>query len=104
VLLEGPATNNATNDDPYKFIYQNLPQRHILSKVPDCNYCGAMRFQYETPGFCCRKEKVQIHIPEVPAELRRLFASQVDEDAKYFRKRICLSQLAFCLHKSRGYP
>jgi hypothetical protein len=88
VLPEGPAANNVTYDDPYEFIYQNLPQRHILSKVSDCNYCGAMRFQYETPGFCCRKEKVQVHIPEVPAELRRLFTSQVDEDAKYFRKRI----------------
>ena len=40
-----------------------------MSKVPDCNYCGAMRFQYETPEFCRRKGKVQIHIPEVPAEL-----------------------------------
>jgi len=53
--------------DPYEFIYQNLPPRHILRNVPDCcSYYGAMRFQYETPGFCCRKGKVQIHIPEVP--------------------------------------
>jgi hypothetical protein len=63
-------------------------KRHILRNVPDCNYCGAIRFQYETPGFCCRKGKVQIHIPEVPAELKRLFTSQVLDDAKYFRKRI----------------
>jgi hypothetical protein len=88
VLKEGPTANNVVDGDPYEFIYQNLLQRHILRNVLDCNYCGAMRFQYETPGFCCRKGKVQIHIPEVPAELRRLFTSQVDEDAKYFRKRI----------------
>jgi hypothetical protein len=60
-----------------------------LRNVADCSYCGAMRFQYETPGFCCRKGKVQIHISEVPIELKRLFTSQVDDDAKYFRKRIC---------------
>jgi hypothetical protein len=88
VLPKGPTANNMTDDDPHEFIYQNLPQRHILSKVSDCNYCGTMRFQYEILGFCYRKEKVQIHIPEVPPELRRLFTSQVDEDAKYFRKRI----------------
>ena len=75
-------------DHMYEFIYQNLPQRHILRNAPDCNYCGAMRFQYETPGCCCRKGKVQIHIPEVPAELKRLFTSQVHDDAKYFRKHI----------------
>ncbi|CAD6255655.1 unnamed protein product [Miscanthus lutarioriparius] len=88
VLPEGPATNSVTHDDPYDYIYQNLPERHKLRKVPDCSYCGAMRFQGETPGFCCRKGKVQIHIPDVPAELKRLFTSQVHDDAKYFRKHI----------------
>jgi len=29
-----------------------------------------------------------VHIPEVPADLKRLFTSQVDADAKYFRKHI----------------
>ena len=29
-----------------------------------------------------------MHIPEVSAELKRLFTSQVDADAKYFRKHI----------------
>jgi hypothetical protein len=88
VFPEGLAANSETNADPYDFIYQSLPQRHKLSSVPDCSYCGAMRFQYETPRFCCRKGKVQIHIPEVPAKLKRLFTSQVHDDAKYFRKHI----------------
>jgi hypothetical protein len=88
VFPEGLAANSETNADPYDFIYQSLPQRHKLSRVPDCSYCGAMRFQYETPRFCCRKGKVQIHIPEVPVKLKRLFTSQVHDDAKYFRKHI----------------
>jgi hypothetical protein len=88
VVPEGAAENNVSDADPYDSIYQNLPERHKLRRVPHCSYCGAMRFQYETPGFCCRKGKVQIHIPEVSNELKRLFTSQVDADAKYFRKNI----------------
>ena len=42
----------------------------------------------EPPGLCCRKGKVNIHILKVPAELKRLFTSQVHDDAKYFRKHI----------------
>jgi hypothetical protein len=56
-----------------------LPEEHhVLKKVPDCRYCGAMRFE----------EKIKVHIHDVPAELKRLFTSQVDTDAKYFRKHI----------------
>jgi hypothetical protein len=95
VVPEGPAANNRHDADPYDFIYQNLPHRHTLRQVPDCSYCGAMRFQYETPGFCCRKGKVQIIIPQVPEELKRLFTSQVYADAKYFRKNICYINLHF---------
>jgi hypothetical protein len=57
-------------------------------KVPNCRHCGAIRFEYEPPGFCCRSGNVQVHIREVSAELKRLFTSQVDNDAKYFRKHI----------------
>uniref|UniRef100_A0ACD5ZSL2 Uncharacterized protein n=1 Tax=Avena sativa TaxID=4498 RepID=A0ACD5ZSL2_AVESA len=77
------------NDDPYDYVYHNLPTKHhVLKPVKDCVYCGAMRLQYEGPAFCCKKGKVKIVTPEVPQELRRLFTSQVDEDAKYFRKHI----------------
>ncbi|XP_071674630.1 uncharacterized protein [Lolium perenne] len=77
------------NDDPYDFVYHNLPKKHhVLKTVPDCIHCGAMKLQYEGPAFCCRKGKVKIATPEVPQELRRLFTSQVDADAKYFRKHI----------------
>jgi hypothetical protein len=77
------------NDDPYDFVYHNLPTKHhVLKPVNDCIYCGAMKFQYEGPAFCCRKGKVKIATPEVPQELHRLFTSQVDADAKYFRKHI----------------
>jgi hypothetical protein len=79
------------NDDPYDFVYHNLPTKHhVLKPVNDYQWCGAMKLQYEGPAFCCRKGKVKIVTPEVYHELRRLFTSQVDEDAKYFRNHIFL--------------
>ncbi|XP_048528214.1 uncharacterized protein LOC125507767 [Triticum urartu] len=75
--------------DPYDYVYKNLPSKHhVLKPVKDCVHCGAMRFEYDGPAFCCRKGKVKIFIPEVPQDQRRLFTSQVDMDAKYFRKHI----------------
>ncbi|XP_044429965.1 uncharacterized protein [Triticum aestivum] len=72
--------------DPYDYVYHNLPTKHhVLKPVKDSIHCGAIRFQYEGPAFCCRKGKVKVFIPEVPQELQRLFPGQVDEDAKYFR-------------------
>jgi len=70
-------------------IYRNLPKKHhVLRKVSDCRHCDALRFPFEGPAFCCRKGKVKIFTPEVPEELKRLFTSQHDEDAKYFRENI----------------
>jgi hypothetical protein len=72
-----------------EFIYRNLPEKHhVLRKVPDCQHCGALRFPYEGPAFCCRKGRVSIVTPEVPEELKRLFTSQQDADPKYFRENI----------------
>ena len=76
---------NVTNE----FVYMNLPKNHhVLRKVCDCRHCGALRFQFEGPAFCCRKGKVGIFTPDVPEELKRLFTNQDDEDAKYFREHI----------------
>jgi hypothetical protein len=87
-VTTGDPSINQIND-PYDYVYHNLPKKHhVLKQVNDCEYCGAMKLQYEGPAFCCRKGKVKIVTPEVPQELRRLFTSQDDEDAKYFRKNI----------------
>jgi hypothetical protein len=96
VSVNGVDLNN--NEDPYDYVYQNLPDRHhVLRKVPNCLYCGAMRFRYEPLGFCCRKEKIKVHVPQVLDELKRLFTSQTNNDAKYFRQNIWyfISHLSF---------
>ncbi|XP_037457235.1 uncharacterized protein LOC119328342 isoform X2 [Triticum dicoccoides] len=57
--------------DPYDYVYHNLPNKHhVLKTVKDCIHCGAMRFQYEGPDFCCRKGKLKVFIPEVPQDLQ----------------------------------
>jgi hypothetical protein len=66
-----------------------LPEtHHVLKKVQNCFYYRAKRFEGEGPAFCYRNGHVNIFIPEVPDELRRLFTSQTDKDAKYFRRNI----------------
>ncbi|EEC75772.1 hypothetical protein OsI_12678 [Oryza sativa Indica Group] len=81
--------NGTGIDDPHDRVYHKLPKtHHVLKKVPDCKHCHAIRFQFESPGFCCREGKINVKIPTVPAELIRLFTSQVHNDAKYFRKHI----------------
>ena len=48
-------------EDPYDYVYQNLPAtHHLLRKVPDCIYCGAMRFQGKAPGLRCRKGNITL--------------------------------------------
>ncbi|XP_044428922.1 uncharacterized protein [Triticum aestivum] len=43
--------------DPYDYVYHNIPTKHhVLKRVKDCIHCGAIRFQYEGPAFCCRKD------------------------------------------------
>jgi len=77
------------DSDPYERVYNDLPDKHlVLRKVPICEYCGAIRFPSEGPGFCCRKGKVNIVNTLVPDDLQRLFTSQTDRDALYFRKNI----------------
>jgi hypothetical protein len=79
----------AKEPDPYDFVYRGLPENHlVLKKVPNCEFCRAKRFPGEGPAFCCRKGCINIFIPEVPDELRHLFTSQTDSNAKYFRKHI----------------
>ena len=47
--------------DPFDRVYKDLPARHlVLRKAPICEYCGAIRFPSEGPGFCCRQGKVNL--------------------------------------------
>lgn len=75
--------------DPFEGVFKNIPTKHfVLRKVQNCEYCAAFKFPGEGFGFCCRKEKVNIFTSPIPNDLHRLFTSQLDRDAIYFRKNI----------------
>ncbi|XP_044354828.1 uncharacterized protein [Triticum aestivum] len=59
----------------------------MLTPKPDCNHCGAKRFQYETSGFCCRSGKINLAHSEPPLELQMLYKSS-DPNAVHFRENI----------------
>jgi hypothetical protein len=59
----------------------------MLKTVPNCSYCTAKKFEYETPGFCCRGGKVELAPLETPPQLKRLWDS-ADSDARHFRDNI----------------
>ncbi|XP_057801659.1 uncharacterized protein LOC131016887 [Salvia miltiorrhiza] len=65
----------------------NCSLLHELKNVPDCIHCGARRFEYEPPTFCCDNGKVKLAFSEVPPELDELFTAQ-SEEAINFRRNI----------------
>jgi hypothetical protein len=57
--------------DLYDMVYHNLPKKYfVLHKVKPYGYCNAKQFPLEGPSFCCRQEKVKLHMPYVSDELR----------------------------------
>ncbi|KAG5560902.1 hypothetical protein RHGRI_004059 [Rhododendron griersonianum] len=52
-----------------------------------CSFCGAKKFQYETPNFCCYGGKIVLASLCVPEVLCKLYTSQCEE-GKEFRKNI----------------
>nr|XP_016460129.1 PREDICTED: uncharacterized protein LOC107783644 isoform X4 [Nicotiana tabacum] len=56
----------------------------ILKTVPDCKYCGAKRFEYELPAFCCSNGSVKLTSHEMPNELLNLYLGNTEE-SEHFR-------------------
>ncbi|XP_050233165.1 uncharacterized protein LOC126681661 [Mercurialis annua] len=67
---------------------------HKLKKVLPCSYCGAKRFEYEPPTFCCQNGKVKLATSKIPEELLLLFTSDCEE-AIQFRNNIRLYNSIF---------
>nr|GMC92523.1 replication protein A 70 kDa DNA-binding subunit E-like [Ipomoea batatas] len=61
--------------------FENHPFK--LSTVSDCTFCGAKRFQYEPPGFCCRSGEIKLVSNAMPCVLKNLFTG-CDEASKNF--------------------
>nr|XP_043635343.1 uncharacterized protein LOC122606563 [Erigeron canadensis] len=85
----GHSTQVEVEQDSYDFVYNGVPKNHrALKKQPPCRYCGATRFKFEFPTFCCMGGKTKLAVTNVPAELYNLFTDQ-SELGKMFRHHIC---------------
>uniref|UniRef100_A0A804NP27 Helitron helicase-like domain-containing protein n=1 Tax=Zea mays TaxID=4577 RepID=A0A804NP27_MAIZE len=90
IEIDGSQDESSAIDvpDPYDKVYSNIPEEtHMLKTVPNCGYCTTKKFEYETPGFCCRGGKVELAPLETPPQLKRLWDS-ADSDARHFRDNI----------------
>ncbi|ONM32547.1 hypothetical protein ZEAMMB73_Zm00001d041145 [Zea mays] len=90
IEVDGSQDESTATDvpDPYDKVYSNIPEEtHMLKTVPNYGYCTAKKFEYETPGFCCRGGKVELAPLETPPQLKRLWDS-ADSDARHFRDNI----------------
>eukprot|EP00267_Zea_mays_P043218 XP_020395285.1 uncharacterized protein LOC109940250 [Zea mays] len=61
IEIDGSQDESTATDvpDPYDKVYSNIPEEtHMLKTVPNCGYCTAKKFEYETPGFCCCGGKI----------------------------------------------
>lgn len=57
---------------------------YVLKDVQKCQFCGAKKFEYEPPAFCCGNGSIQLISHEMPTELRNLYLGN-SEEAKHFR-------------------
>lgn len=77
-----------SHQDPYSFVYNGIPKEHRVLKVQQpCVHCGAKRFQFEFPTFCCMDGKTKLSHSSIPEELLNLFTSR-NELGRTFRQMI----------------
>nr|XP_043633210.1 uncharacterized protein LOC122604381 [Erigeron canadensis] len=75
-------------EDPYDFFYNGLPKKHrVLTDQAPCKHCGATRFKFKFPTFCCMSGKTKLAITNVPTELYNLYTDQT-KLGKTFRHQI----------------
>ncbi|GJU48830.1 uncharacterized protein Tco_1218385 [Tanacetum coccineum] len=75
-------------NDPYDFVFDGLSKAHrVLKDQSPCDICGAKRFKYEFPSFCCMNGNTELADPHVPEELKYLFTSQC-QLGKMFQENI----------------
>ncbi|KAK9080262.1 hypothetical protein SSX86_001938 [Deinandra increscens subsp. villosa] len=89
-IINQPSTRDGNiEEDPYDFVYNGIRRENrVLKERSPCPQCGAKRFKFEFPTFCCMSGKTVLANSEIPGELYRLFTSQ-DEIGKMFREHIC---------------
>lgn len=88
--------NNVHHNDTFTYSANNQTKKVCLAtkeqqcdyvalkKVPNCQYCGAKKIEYEPPGFCYSNGSIKLTSHEMPAELLNLYLANTEE-SKHFR-------------------
>ncbi|XP_009796236.1 uncharacterized protein [Nicotiana sylvestris] len=71
----------------YTYVGQLQSDYVLLKTVPNFKFCGAKKFEYEPPGFCCNNGSIKLVSHEMPAELQNLYLGTTEE-CKHFRTYI----------------
>nr|XP_016440177.1 PREDICTED: uncharacterized protein LOC107765981 isoform X3 [Nicotiana tabacum] len=71
----------------YTYVGQLQSDYVPLKTVPNCKFCGAKKFEYEPPGFCCNNGSIKLVSHEMPVELQNLYLGTTEE-CKHFRTYI----------------
>lgn len=57
----------------------------MLPDVQCCDKCGAKRFPYETPTFCCSKGEVVLYPISIPEHLVQLYTGSASTTAHFMQ-------------------
>lgn len=78
-------TGEDTNQIDCPINIQDQTSYTHLKCVRNCKFCGAKRFEYESPAFCCSKGSVHLTSYDIPCELKNLYLSNSKEFRTYIR-------------------
>ncbi|KAI3470148.1 hypothetical protein Pfo_026811 [Paulownia fortunei] len=80
----GPWPTYYVSNRALKNLKTNISDNFKIKKMPNYIHCGAVRFEYESPTFCCDNRKIKLAHIEVPNELYELFSSQLEEAIEFW--------------------
>ena len=77
--------------------YNTNPKVTIGRMNNVCKYCGAKKWQGETPGMCCNGGKVKLEVLHAPPEMLKKLLTEDTSDAKHFRQNLWKYNTAFAM-------
>ncbi|KAG5537863.1 hypothetical protein RHGRI_025085 [Rhododendron griersonianum] len=75
-------TSNPTPRTPHRPI---PTKAYKLPTVQNCRHCGAKKFPYETPRFCCSGGEVSLYPIAIPPELQQLYSGLGPNSAHFLQ-------------------
>ncbi|XP_073148065.1 uncharacterized protein [Henckelia pumila] len=68
--------------------HEGTIELRVINSKDVCRHCGAKKFEFESPTFCCDNGKIILADTAMPHELFELFTNTQSQEAENFRKRI----------------